>query len=149
MNPPVVGAEFPIPKFVDPPFSEAKHAGAETKVVEKFTVTIVPVVAPTAATIVKVPRVLLHKYPTAQTTEVIPVPVEKVAVPVGEEIATPFIAVCTKAVLASLVEESPEDCVVAVVPFGRAEAPLNPAAVPEVLAALFGISPLSNVGNCA
>ena len=48
-----------------------------------------------------------------------------------------------------MVELSPALCVLAVVPFGRAGVPLKFAAVPEVFAALFGISPLTSAGNCS
>ena len=41
----VVGALLPMPKFVDPPFSPAKQAGAALRAAEKLTVAIVPVVA--------------------------------------------------------------------------------------------------------
>ena len=51
--------------------------------------------------------------------------------------------------VASFVELSPPLCVVAAVPFGNVGVPLRFAAVPLVFAALFGISPLTRVGNCA
>lgn len=61
LNAEEVGALFPIPKAVEPPFCVAKQEGDAVSVVEKFTVAIVPVVAPTAATIVRVPLVLLQE----------------------------------------------------------------------------------------
>jgi hypothetical protein len=84
----VVGALLPMLKTVAPPFMEAKQAGAALNAAEKVTVAIVPVVA-VPPTIVRVPRVLLQENPVAQTTEVIPDPPLKVAVPVGSEMAAP------------------------------------------------------------
>jgi hypothetical protein len=55
----------------------------------------------------------------------------------------------TYAVVANFVLLSFGLCVVAVVPPGNAGVPLKFAAVPEVFAALFGMSPLTSAGNCA
>ena len=54
------------------------------------------------------------------------------------------IAAATKASVAILVELSPVVWVVAVVPFGKAGVPERLDAVPDVLAALFGISAETN-----
>ena len=60
LKPPVVGALFPIPYQIVPPFEFAKQSGAALKAAEKLTVAIVPVVA-VPPTMVSVPRVLLQE----------------------------------------------------------------------------------------
>ena len=60
LKPLVVGALFPTPNAVAPPFISTKQAGAALKVAEKLTVAMVPVVA-VPPTIVSVPRVLLQE----------------------------------------------------------------------------------------
>jgi hypothetical protein len=55
----------------------------------------------------------------------------------------------TKASVARSAVLSPVVCVAAFVPEGKVGVPLRLDAVPEVFAALAGISPDKSVGNCA
>ena len=80
---------------------------------------------------------------------VVSVPMDRERLPVGlarddHAVLLAEIAAATKASVAILVELSPVVWVVAVVPFGKAGVPERLDAVPDVLAALFGISAETN-----
>ena len=101
----------------------------------------VAVIVSVAATPVAVAVTALEHVPELSA------PVGIAAVPLAIVCVKPVIAVATKASVARSVLVSPGDCVVPVVPFGNAGVPLSPPAVPDVLAALFGMSALTSGPN--